>query len=240
VNSSTTTNTKTTCANSTGSTNFAAKVTVTVNAPTSVLQGATYVTNSATLSSPGGTTPAVSGSATVNDFSVSATPKSRTTIASGDKVTYSLVATPTGAGFPESVAISCGAGLPAGATCAFPDQNGSTISSMSSGPQTRTLAIPTTARVTTTAGLFRRGTGLAIWLPILGVGLMGAGISRKQRVLLGLFFATVLGMALLQAGCSSSSSTRTTTGTPAGTYTVTVNATSGSATRTTTVQFTVQ
>jgi hypothetical protein len=69
---------------------------------------------------------------------------------------------------------------------------------------------------------------------------MGAGISRKQRVLLGLFFAVVLGMALLQAGCSSSSSTRTTTGTPAGTYTVTVNATSGSATRTTTVQFTVQ
>jgi hypothetical protein len=240
VNSSTTTNTKTTCANSTGSTNFAAKVTVTVNAPTTVLQGSNNVGNSATLTFPGGTTPAASGSAIVNDFSVSATPKSPTAIVSGDKVTYSIVATPTGAGFPESVAISCGAGLPAGATCAFPDQNGSTISSMSSGPQTRTLAIPTTARVTTTAGLFRRGTGLALWLPILGVGLMGAGISRKQRVLLGVFFAVVLGMALLQAGCSSSSSTRTTTGTPAGTYTVTVNATSGSATRTTTVQFTVQ
>jgi ABC-type oligopeptide transport system substrate-binding subunit len=69
---------------------------------------------------------------------------------------------------------------------------------------------------------------------------MGAGISRKRRLLLGIFFALVLGTALLQAGCSSSSTTTTTNGTPAGTYTVTVNATSGSATRTTTVQFTVQ
>jgi hypothetical protein len=111
---------------------------------------------------------------------------------------------------------------------------------MSSGPQSRTLAISTTARVTTTGSLLRRGVTYALWLPILGVGLMGAGVSRKRRVLLGLFFAAVLGTALLQAGCSSSSTTQTTTGTPAGTYTVTVNATSGTATRTTTVQFTVQ
>jgi hypothetical protein len=111
---------------------------------------------------------------------------------------------------------------------------------MSTGPQSRTLAISTTARVTTTAGLLRHDTGYALWLPILGVGLMGAGISRRRRMLLGVFFAMVLGMTLLQAGCSSSSTTQTTTGTPAGTYTVTVNATSGTATRTTTVQFTVE
>ena len=112
---------------------------------------------------------------------------------------------------------------------------------MSGGPQSRSLQITTTARVTTPASLRPGGLTYAIWLPIVGVGLMGAGISRKRRILLGAFVAVLLGMALLQAGCgSSSSNTRTTTGTPAGTYTVTINATSGSATRTTTVQLTVQ
>lgn len=241
VNSSTLTTLST--ANSCGamqSINFAAKVTVTVNAPTAVLQGSGSVGNSASVSFPGGATATIGGTATVNDFSVNATSTTPTTIASGDSVKYSILVTPTGSGFPEAVAISCGAGAPAGSACSFPDPTGSTISSMSSGPQSRTLAISTTARVTTTGSLFKHGITFALWLPILGVGLMGGGISRKRRALLGLFFSLLLGMALLQAGCSSSSTTRTTTGTPAGTYTVTVNATSGTATRTTTVQFTVQ
>ncbi len=242
VNTSTVT--KLTTQNSCGSLqseNFAAKVTVTVTAPTTVLQGSNSVGNSAALSSPGGVEPTISNSAVLNDFSVSNSLVSKSsTIASGDSVNYSVLVTPTGAGFPESVALSCGAGLPGGASCAFPSPLGSTISSMSSGPQSRVLAISTTARVTTTGSLLRRGAGYALWLPILGMGLMGTGISRKRRVLLGIFFALVLGMALLQAGCSSSSTTTTTNGTPAGTYTVTVNATSGSATRTTTVQFTVE
>jgi len=240
VNSSTTTTTKTSCPTSAGSVNFAAKVTVTVNAPTTVLQGPGSVGNLASLSFPGGTTPTIGGTATVNDFSVNASATTPTTIASGDSVKFSILVTPTGSGFPESVAISCGAGAPAGSACAFPDPTGSTISSMSSGPQSRTLAISTTARVTTTGSLLRHGITYALWLPILGIGLMGAGVSRKRRVLLGIFFAVLIAMALLQAGCSSSSTTRTTTGTPAGTYTVTVNAASGAATRTTTVQFTVE
>jgi hypothetical protein len=244
VNSSTLTTlaTANTCG-ATQSVNFAAKVTVTVTAPTTVLQGTNSVGNTASLSFPGGTTAPIGFSATVNDFSVSATltsPSAGPTIPSGGQVNYSVLVTPTGSGFPESVAISCGAGLPAGSACSFPSPTGSTISSMSSGPQSRTLAISTTARVTTTGSLLRHGITYALWLPILGVGLIGTGVSRKRRVLLGLFFAAVLGTALLQVGCSSSSTTQTTTGTPAGTYTVTVNATSGSATRTTTVQFTVQ
>lgn len=244
VNSSTlTTLTAANTCGATQSVNYAAKVTVTVNAPTTVLQGSGSVGNTASLSFPGGSTAAVGGTATVNDYSISATltsPSTSSTIPSGGQVDYSVLVTPTGSGFPESVAISCGDGLPAGAACSFPSPTGSTISSMSSGPQSRTLAISTTARVTTTGGLLKHGITYALWFPILGVGLMGAGVSRKRRVLLGLFFAAVLGMALLQAGCSSSSTTTTTNGTPAGTYTVTVNATSGTATRTTTVQFTVQ
>jgi Beta-propeller repeat len=240
VNSSTTTTTPTTCATSTKSVNFAAQVTVTVNAPTTVLQGQGSVGNTAVLSFPGGTTPTAGGTATVNDYSVTASPSTSTTIPSGDQVNYSIVVTPTGSGFPESVSLSCGAGLPGGAQCQFPSSLGASISTMSNGPQSRTLAITTTARVTTTASLLRRGAAYAMWLPILGVGLIGAGVSRKRRMLLGTFVALVLGLALLQVGCSSKSTTTTTNGTPAGTYTVTVNATSGSATRTAAVQFTVQ
>jgi hypothetical protein len=245
VNSSTVTNlTAKNICNATQSLNNAARVTVTVNAPTTILQGSGSIGNTATLSFPGGSTPATGGTATVNDYSISATltsPSTSSTIPSGAQVDYSVLVTPTGSGFPESVAISCGAGLPAGASCSFPSPNGSTISSMSSGPQSRTLAISTTARVTTTASSLLRHSGIyGLWLPILGVGLIGSGLSRKRRVLLGAFFAVLLGMALLQAGCSSSSNVTTTNGTPAGTYTVTVNATSGTATRTTTVQFTVE
>jgi hypothetical protein len=107
------------------------------------------------------------------------------------------------------------------------------------------LAIQTTFRVTTPGSLYLPGgTTYALWLhvfglPILGAGLVGAGLSRKRRILLGAFFAVLLGTALLQMGCGSSKPTSTTTGTPPGTYTVTINATAG-ATRTTTVTFTVQ
>jgi len=116
---------------------------------------------------------------------------------------------------------------------------------MNGGSQSRALQINTTARVTTTSSIFHPGGVMyAVWLSLFGVGgigLIGAGISRKRKVLLGLFTAAIAAMALAQAGCGSSSkTTTTTTGTPAGTYTVTINATSGSATRTTTVQLTVR
>jgi hypothetical protein len=201
-----------------------------------VLQGQGSLGNTGTLSFPGGTLPSISGSVPLNDFTVSASPVGSTTIPSGGKVTYSIIVTPTGAGFPESVTLACGS-VPAASTCTFTNNP---IPNLSSGAQSRTLAISTTARVTTTTSLFRRGVFFGLWLPLLGVSLMGAGASRKRRVLLTIFFGLLIATALFQAGCSSSSTTTTTTGTPAGSYSVTVNATSGSATRTTTVQFTVQ
>jgi hypothetical protein len=182
--------------------------------------------------------PNASGPATVNDFCVTAAPATATVIA-GVPATYTVTVNATGSGFPESVSLSCGSGLPSLASCSFGPNN--PIANMSNGSQARPLSVTTQPRVTTPGSLFRPGSTYAVWLPIFGVGLIGAGISRKRRMLLGLFFAVVLGVGLLQAGCGSSkSSTSTTTGTPAGTYTITVNATSGSATRTTTVQLTVQ
>ena len=140
--------------------------------------------------------------------------------------------TPTGP-IPESVSLSCGSGLPAGAACTFPN-NTNPIPNLNNGPQSRALEITTQARVTTPASIFRRGPIYAFWFPISGLAMLGAGVSRKRRLLLGLLFAAVFGTVMLQAGCGSSSSSSTTTGTPAGTYTITVNATSV-AVRTTTV-----
>ena len=238
VNTSTvTTLTTANSCNSTTSTNFAAKVTITVTAPSTVLQGSGSLGNTATLSFPGGTLPSISGTVPLNDFTVSASAAGPTTIPSGSKASYSIQVTPTGAGFPESVTLACGSGLPAGSNCTFTNNP---IPNLSGGAQSRALAISTTARVTTTTSLFHRGVFFGFWLPILGVSLVGAGASRKRRILLSIFFGLLIAMALFQVGCSSSSSTTTTTGTPAGTYNVTVNATSGSATRTTTVQFTVE
>jgi hypothetical protein len=216
----------------------AAQVKVTVNAPGgSVPLGSGSVGNSAFLSFPGGTLPSISASVPLNDFSVSASSASATTIPSGGQVNYSITVSPTSSGFSESVTLACGAGLPAGSTCSF---SNSSIPNMNNGPQSRTLSISTMARVTTTTGLFRRGVTYALWLPVLGFGLIGFGDPRRRRVLLILPFTILLAAAGLLIGCSYSSHTTTTTGTPAGTYTVPVNATSGTATRTTTVQFTVE
>ncbi|MBO0910780.1 MAG: SBBP repeat-containing protein [Acidobacteria bacterium] len=243
VNTSTTTTltTANTCG-STTSTNFAATVTVMVTAPTTVLAGTGSIGNSANISFPGGSTATISGSVPLNDYAVAAAlapPSVSSTIPSGGQVNFAITVTPTGAGFSQSVSLACGSGLPSGATCTFTNNP---IPNMSGGPQSRALAIATTARVTTTAGFLRRGFAYGIWLPVLGIGIMGAGVSRRRRLLLGIFFALALiGTALAWVGCSySRSNTTTTSGTPAGTYTVVVNANSGTAVRSTSVQFTVE
>ncbi len=216
---------------------FAAHVTVKVTAPTNVLTGPLSLGNSAVLSFTGGSLPSIKGNATVNDFTVSILAPSAATVIAGGVANFTAKVMPTGGGFPGSVSLACGSGLPFGATCDFGTNN--PIPNMSNGPQSRPFEIKTTARVTTPASLFRGGPTYALWMPIFGVGLLGAGISRKRRVLLGAFFVAVLGIALLQAGCGGGSSSSTTTGTPTGTYTVTVNATAG-APRSTTVQLTVE
>src|SRR5439155_41916 len=76
------------------------------------------------------------------------------------------------------------------------------IPNMSNGPQSRPFEITTTARVTTPGSLFLPGgPAYALWMPIFGAGLLGASISRKRRLLLGAFFAIMLGVALSQAAC---------------------------------------
>jgi uncharacterized repeat protein (TIGR01451 family) len=212
----------------------AATVTVVVSSTVPTVAGTFPINNSGNLLPLSNS--AAQGTATVNDFNVSVVGPNTQTVTAGAQATYQIQVTPVGTGgIPESVSLSCGSGLPSGATCTFVNNP---IPSLNNGPQSRTLEISTQFRVTTPGSLFRPGPVYAFWFPVSGLAMLGAGVTRKRRLLLGLFFALVLGTVALQAGCGSSSATSTTTGTPAGTYTVVVNATSV-AVRSTTVQLTV-
>src|SRR5262249_51638021 len=117
----------------------AAHVGVTVTAPTTVLSGPLSLGNSATLSFAGTTTSPVQGSTTVNDYVVSIVPPSAASVIAGGVATFKALVTPTGAGFTQSVSLSCVPGsLPPGASCIFTNNP---ISSMSNGPQSRTFEI---------------------------------------------------------------------------------------------------
>jgi hypothetical protein len=237
VNSSTTTTSGTTT-----TTSVAATVTITVLAtvpttPTNPPTKPQSIGNSGTLTVVGTNFQATAkNSASVNDFGITVSPNTQT-VSPGDQGSYVLTVTPTGI-FPESVSLSCGSQLPSGATCSFSAAN--PIANLNNGPQSRTLDITTTARVTTPASLLHRGPIYAFWLPISGLALVGSGISRRRRWLIAIALVAVLGGITLQAGCSNTSNSSTTVGTPAGTYHVTVNATSGSATRTTAVNLIVK
>ncbi len=187
-----------------------------------------------------------SASVTVNDFSLTVSPATATVPAGVPAVFTATVTPSSNSGFPDSVSISCGSGLPTGATCV--PGNNNPIPNLNTGAQSSQLIINTTARVTTTTDL-RHGSGpgiplYATWLPVSGLALLGAGLSgkfsRKRRWLIGLLTGAMLVFILLLPGCHTAAPVTTTTGTPAGTYAVTVNAVSGSATRTTLVTLVVQ
>jgi Beta-propeller repeat len=230
----------TTTSGSTTTTAPAATVSVVVTSPIPTVTGVMPpqpppISNSAALSAgPGFSTAGAQGTATINDFGISVSPAAAT-VTAGAPAAYTVTVKPTG-GIPASVSLSCGSGLPSGAACTFTNNP---IPNLSNGPQSRSFEITTQARVTTPGSLFRPGPVYAFWFPVSGLAILGAGISRKRRLLLGIFFTVMVGTVVLQAGCGASSGGgSTTTGTPAGTYTITINATSV-ATRTTTVQLTV-
>ena len=209
-----------------------AKVTVplTPTPPTTPNTAPVTLINSGTVSVTGSSfTKSTSANVTVNDFNIKVDPPTAT-VTAGQPATYTVTVTPTGSGFSNSVSLSASSGLPTGATATFPQ--GSSITNLSSGAQSRQLVINTTARVTTPASLFRpNGPIYAALLPLSGLAMIGAGAGRRKRrgAALGLFMTALFSLLIFQAACGSSSSTSRTTGTPAGTYSVTVTATSGAA-----------
>jgi uncharacterized repeat protein (TIGR01451 family) len=186
-------------------------------------------------------TPAVPAVAVVNNFGVSVSPITAT-VAAGTPASFTVTVNPTG-NIPNTVTLSA-SGAPTGGTTTFP--NGTSFTTLSSGPQSRQLVVNTTARVTTPASLFPVGRPFyAALLPVSGLALLGAGIgvgkkSRQRRVLMAALLGCFFTLVLFQVACGSSSTTTTTTGTPAGTYNLTVTATSGAATRTQQIVLVVQ
>jgi hypothetical protein len=208
--------------------------------------GSVILGNSGSVGVAGSTLDTDAASVKVNDFSLAVAPASAT-VPAGVPATFSATVTPSANdGFPGSVSLTCGSGLPTGATC-LPGNN-NPIPNLNSGPQSAQLIINTTARVTTTTDLRHEGTGIplyAAWLPVSGLALLGVGLggkrSRRGRFLMGLLLASFFALIVFQAGCGSSKHTTTTIGTPAGTYPVTINATSGvNATRTTVITLVVE
>jgi hypothetical protein len=197
--------------------------------------------NSAFLSAPGLVQgPSASATAVVNDYNIAVSPASQT-VTAGGFVPYTITVTPTG-GFPGSVSLAVGSGLPTGATSTFTT---SSIPNLNNGPVSTVLNVNTTARVTTTVDLWKKGgPWYALWLPVCGLAFLGVGIggkmSRRRRWLTGILLGGFFALVLLQPSCGTSAPSTVTTGTPAGTYTLTINANSGPATRTTTVQLVVQ
>jgi hypothetical protein len=237
-----------------GTLNNAATATVTVIvtpiAPTTP-GGPFTVGNSGAAGIGGSTFATASASVLVNDFSLKAAPASAT-IPAGVPATFTATVTPSSKnannnGFPASVSISCGSGLPTGATCVLGSNN--PIPNLNTGPQSSQVIINTTARVTTTTDL-RHGGGMGVplyaaWLPVSGLALLGlrlgGKLSRPRRILMGLLLGGFFALILFLPACGSSSHSTTTSGTPAGTYPVTINATSGtSATRSTVVTLVVR
>jgi hypothetical protein len=187
-----------------------------------------------------------SASVTVNDFSLSVAPSTSTVVAGVPAVFTATVTPSANSGFPDSVSISCGAGLPTGTTCV--PGNNNPIPNLNTGAQSSQFIINTTTRVTTTTDL-RHGSGpgipfYATMLPVSGLALIGLGLgrksSRKRRFLMGLLMGAAFTLLLFLPACHTAAVVSTTTGTPAGTYTVTVDAVSGSATRSQVVTLVVQ
>lgn len=219
-----------------GTLNSAGTTTVTlVASPTA---GGPFGT-SAIIISPGSSASA-SASVNVTDYDLSLSPNSQTVVA-GSAASYTAQVVPHGS-FPNTVSVAC-SGLPTGASCSLTPN--SSITNLTNGsPQSRTLVVNTTARVTTTVELQHHGPFYAVWLPVSGLAFLGLGVgtmSLRRRILLGLAIGVFVTMILAQAGCGSSTkSTTTTTGTPAGTYTFTVTATSSAFSRSQTAQLIVQ
>jgi hypothetical protein len=208
--------------------------------------GSVILGNSGSAAVGGSILATANASVEVNDFSLKTSPASAT-VPAGVPATFIGTVTPSNNdGFPGSVSLSCGSGLPTGATC-LPGSN-NPIPNLDTGAQSSQMVINTTQRVTTTTdlghGAGRSAPLYAAWFPVSGLALLGlrlgGKLSRPRRLLMGMLLCGFFALIAFQPGCGSSSHTTTTTGTPAGTYAVTVNAVSGSATRSTVVTLVVQ
>jgi len=197
--------------------------------PTSIpMNGMIAPGNSATDPVSSNNGPASAVTTAVDYFTLSVTPPTQNVVA-GKSTTFTASLTPhstaTPIEFPANISPKCTITTTAvGITCTFNPTSVTTIPNSSSA--TVTLAINTT--VPTTAALWKPPTfWYAMWLPISGLALLGAGSSRRRRWAMGLVLFAILSTVALLPACGSKSSGGTTGGTQPGTYQIGVSAASG-------------
>ncbi len=175
------------------------------------------------------------------DFRITGSALSPATIAAGGSATSTITITAM-SGFDGTLSLSCSSIVPAvtpPATCAF------TPGSVT-GSGTSRLTIRTTAAAQGSVAPRSRGVFYAMWLPVGGLLVLGAGLTSrkyKQRLSCFLFECVLFAVLILLAACGGGNSSfrgvSGSAGTPPGVYAVTISA-SGSVTHTTAVTLTVK
>jgi hypothetical protein len=163
----------------------------------------------------------------VDYFTLGVSP-SAASVTAGQSITFvaalSAVSANGSPQYPSSIALAC-TGLPTGATCVFKPSPVPNIPA-TSPVVTSTLVLSTTAPPKTGAIWKAPKFLYAMWLPISGIALLGAG-SRRRRWISGMALLAILSAVMLWSACGKSSGSSTTTGTQPGIYTIGITATSG-------------
>jgi hypothetical protein len=165
------------------------------------------------------------------DFAITATALSPAAVTAGGSSTSTITIAPLN-GFTDTVNLTCGIApvVSPAPTCTL------VPTSVTGGSGTSVLTIRTTATTTSFLTPQTKGALFAMWLPIGGLALIGAGfrsrknISRKQKILSFLLGCLLFSGLIFLAACGGSSSSggggTVHPGTPSGAYTITVTGTS--------------
>jgi len=173
------------------------------------------------------------------DFSVAVSPTTASTTSGSTTSGITVTVSSVNSSYGQAVALSCGS-MPAHAACHFT----STSVTPAASAVTSTLTISTNGSAS--SGLLAPSTNggtrifYAMFLPIGGVALLGAGSGPRRKRLFGFLFLGVILMGLLMLpACGGSSGGGGGTNTPPGSYNITVSGQGGGATHSATLKLTV-
>jgi len=169
--------------------------------------------------------------AALADFSVAVAPGNASAASGSTTSAVTVTVSSVNSAFGQAVALSCG-GLPAKAVCHF------TNASVTPGSSAVTSNLTISTNGASSASLSAPGMGrraqvfAALFIPLFGIALVGAGVSPKRRRLFGLVLLGLMltGLLILPACGGSSTPPCTNCGsnsTPPGTYHITVSGTGG-------------